>query len=55
LAQRFDYLVDPILAEIISLAKKIQNLRRTRYLLLPHLLSGQIDVEALPKPVLTES
>ena len=30
---------------------QIQNLRRTRDLLLPRLLSGQIDVEALPDPV----
>lgn len=29
-------------------AKKIQNLRRTRDLLLPRLLSGQIDVEVMP-------
>jgi type I restriction enzyme S subunit len=34
---------------------QIQNLRRTRDLLLPRLVSGQIDVEALPEPVLTES
>jgi type I restriction enzyme S subunit len=31
---------------------QIQNLRRTRDLLLPRLLSGQIDVEALPEPTL---
>ncbi len=46
-AAQFDQLVDPLLAEIINLAKKIQNLRRTRDLLLPRLLSGQIDVEAI--------
>ncbi len=46
-AAHFDQLVDPLLAEIINLAKKIQNLRRTRDLLLPRLLSGQIDVESL--------
>ena len=34
--------------------KQIQNLRRTRDLLLPRLLSGQIDVEALPEPALME-
>jgi type I restriction enzyme S subunit len=33
---------------------QIQNLRRTRDRLLPRLLSGQIDVEALPEPVLSE-
>jgi type I restriction enzyme S subunit len=46
-AAHFDHLVEPLLAEIISLAKRIQNLRRTRDLLLPRLLSGQINVEAL--------
>jgi type I restriction enzyme S subunit len=37
------------------LARQIQNLRRTRDLLLPRLLSGQIDVEALAGSVLSES
>jgi hypothetical protein len=32
------------------LVGKIQNLRRTRDLLLPRLLSGQIEVEAIPDP-----
>ena len=45
-AGHFDHLVEPLLAEIINLAKRIQNLRRTRDLLLPRLLSGQIDIEA---------
>jgi type I restriction enzyme S subunit len=45
-AGRFDHLVEPLLAEIINLAKRIQNLRRTRDLLLPRLLSGQFEVEA---------
>jgi type I restriction enzyme S subunit len=36
------------------LLRQVQNLRRTRDLLLPRLLSGQIDVEALPEPALTE-
>ena len=34
--------------QIHTLQRQIQNLRRTRDLLLPRLLSGQIDVEALP-------
>jgi type I restriction enzyme S subunit len=34
--------------QIHTLQHQIQNLRRTRDLLLPRLLSGQIDVEALP-------
>ena len=44
-AAHFDRLVEPPLAEIICLAKRIQNLRCTRDLLLPRLLSGQIEVE----------
>jgi type I restriction enzyme S subunit len=36
------------------LARQIQNLRRTRDLLLPRLLSGLIDIESLPEPVLSE-
>jgi type I restriction enzyme, S subunit len=45
-AAQFDLLVEPLLAEIINLAKRIQNLRRTRDLLLPRLLSAQIEVKA---------
>lgn len=45
-AAHFDRLVEPQLAEIINLAKRIRILRRTRDLLLPRLLSGQIDIEA---------
>ncbi len=40
----FDRLVEPLLAEIINLAKRIQNLRRTRDLLLPRLLSGKVEL-----------
>jgi hypothetical protein len=39
----------------VALKRQIQNLRRTRDLLLPRLLSGQIDVEALPELELTAS
>ena len=45
-AERFDKLIDPVLAEIIVISTKIKNLRQTRDLLLPRLLSGQIEVEA---------
>ena len=45
IASRFDQVVDPLLAEVINLARKVRNLRRTRDLLLPRLLSGQIEVE----------
>jgi type I restriction enzyme S subunit len=37
----------PIFTEIATLGGKIRNLRRTRDLLLPRLLSGQIDTEAM--------
>ena len=45
-AAHFDRLVEPLLANIINLAKRIQNVRRTRDLLLPRLLSGQILIGA---------
>ena len=41
---RFRDQVSPLLAQIGTLGLKITNLRRTRDLLLPRLLSGQIDV-----------
>jgi type I restriction enzyme S subunit len=40
-------IVTPIYEQVDSLFRQIQNLRRTRDLLLPRLLSGQIDVEAM--------
>jgi type I restriction enzyme S subunit len=44
LMRRFADLAAPALEEIDTLANKIDNLRRTRDLLLPRLLSGQIEV-----------
>jgi type I restriction enzyme S subunit len=38
--------VTPLFSQIASLGRRIQNLRRTRDLLLPRLLSGQIELEA---------
>jgi type I restriction enzyme S subunit len=38
--------LEPMAEQIIALKRQIQNLRRTRDLLLPRLLSGQINVEA---------
>jgi type I restriction enzyme S subunit len=46
LRKRFEGLVEPMHQQLITLTKHAQNLRRTRHLLLPRLLSGQIDVEA---------
>jgi type I restriction enzyme S subunit len=44
-AAQFDCLVEPLFAEIVNFAKRSQNLRRTRNLLLPRLLSGKIDID----------
>jgi type I restriction enzyme S subunit len=44
--KRLEIQVEPIHQQLITLTKHVQNLRRTRDLLLPCLLSGQIDVEA---------
>jgi type I restriction enzyme, S subunit len=46
LVGRFETLAAPMAEQVIALQRQIQNLRRTRDLLLPRLLSGQIDVEA---------
>jgi type I restriction enzyme S subunit len=40
--------LEPISKLVIALKQRILTLRRTRDLLLPRLLSGQIDVEAMP-------
>jgi type I restriction enzyme S subunit len=50
IAAEFERLVAPMELSIMSLARKIQNLRRTRDLLLPRLLSGQVAVAAIPDP-----
>ncbi len=42
LIERFDHATAPMLKQILALQDQIQNLRRTRDLLLPRLLSGQI-------------
>jgi len=47
LLAQFCSLADTIERQAITLQRQIQTLRRTRDLLLPRLLSGQIDVEAL--------
>ena len=47
-AHLFDFhrLTQPMFNSILNLTRQVQNLRRTRDLLLPRLLSGQINVEA---------
>jgi type I restriction enzyme S subunit len=52
LLDAFSAVVRPGFGFIYKLHLQIQSLRRTRDLLLPRLLSGQIDVEALPEPTL---
>jgi type I restriction enzyme S subunit len=47
LAGQFSSILEPAIDQMQSLVFQIQNLQKTRYLLLPRLLSGQIDVEAL--------
>ena len=46
----FDALVKPIFAMRAVLVRKNRNLRTTRDLLLPKLISGELDVSALPEP-----
>jgi type I restriction enzyme S subunit len=48
LRQQFAGLSEPMVQRMVQLFSAIQTLRRTRDLLLPRLLSGQIDVEAIP-------
>lgn len=44
----FEKVILPMWTQVGSLKRQVQNLRRIRDLLLPRLLSGQIDVEAMP-------
>jgi type I restriction enzyme S subunit len=44
LVRRFESQVEPMGKQMLALQRQIQNLRRTRDLLLPRLLSGQIDL-----------
>lgn len=54
LAVKFSEFFMDTLSQQQALVFQIQNLRRTRDLLLPRLLSGQIDVETLPELVPSE-
>ena len=49
--QQFAKIAQPQSTMVEALRQQIQNLRRTRDLLLPRLLSGQIDVSNPPEPV----
>ena len=45
--ERFNQMIEPIFDDIVALDLKNINLRQTRDLLLPKLISGEIDVSAL--------
>ncbi len=45
--KKFEKIIEPIVHEILILQRKNQNLRQTRDLLLPKLISGEIDVSEL--------
>jgi type I restriction enzyme S subunit len=47
LAARFSDLVDPVWSTLHVLTKQTNNLRLTRDLLLPRLISGEVDVSEL--------
>lgn len=47
LIRRFEAIVAPISEQILVLQRQIQNLRRTRDLLLPRLLSGQVTLDSV--------
>lgn len=54
LVAKYTSFAEAIFEQIDTLENRLDNLRRTRDLLLPRLLSGQIDVEALSEPALQE-
>jgi type I restriction enzyme S subunit len=49
-ASKADELLAPVLDLVDNLRLKIVNLRTTRDLLLPKLISGELDVSAMPEP-----
>ena len=51
LLSQYHQLAQPMFLQILALARQIQNLRRTRDLLLPRLLSGQIALDAAEENV----
>ena len=55
LQQHFQYVAGSLLSQVRAHSLQIINLHRARDLLLPRLLSGQINVDSLPQPVLSES
>lgn len=43
----FEDTIEPMMSQILNIQRKNNNLRKTRDLLLPKLISGEIDVEKL--------
>ena len=48
--RRFDEVVGPMQSMIRNLQERNRNLRTTRDLLLPKLISGELDVSKIPEP-----
>jgi type I restriction enzyme S subunit len=48
LVRHFESEVEPMAKQMLALQRQIQNLHRTRDLLLPRLLSGQINLVPTP-------
>jgi type I restriction enzyme S subunit len=48
--RRFEEIVGPMQAMLRNLQERNRNLRATRDLLLPKLISGELDVSAMPEP-----
>ena len=51
---RFGALTMPMFEQVMTLARQNSNLRTTRDLLLPRLISGEIDVSDAAMPVAAE-
>ena len=49
-ASAFEDLIGPMMDLVLRLERKNRNLRTTRDLLLPKLISGELDVAAMPEP-----
>jgi len=50
LVKEFDRITEPMMRLVAVLQVKNANLRATRDLLLPKLISGELDVSAMPEP-----
>ena len=55
LLDRFENLARPLCAAVFTFSRQIHNLRTTRDLLLPKLVSGEVSVESLEEEALAET